>query len=346
MASGPPLVSIVIVNYNALEYLRDCLDSVLGTKYPNYEVIVVDNNSSDGSREIARRYTNITLIENEENKGFAEGCNIGIGVARGTYITLLNPDTTVKETWLNPVIETMEKDSSIGIAQSKLLLMDRENVLDDTGMYLDFNGFFVHPGLLKKDDGEFDKLVPIFSAKGAAMTIRTSLLKDIGTLDTDFFAYLEESDLCWRAWLRNFKVIFVPASIVYHAWGASSPTKKAVQFTLYLGTRNRIMMLTKNLQARNIPSFLLRNVGINLLMSVFFLSTGRATECKMIMKGILWNVRHIRIVLKKRTEVQRIRTAADRQYFPFVIRRQSLIEFYKYHNNFVKPQLSEKRRYS
>lgn len=341
-----PLVSIIIVNYNTFDYLQNCLESVLKTKYPNYEVILVDNNSIDGSLEVARRYKNIVLIENGTNVGFAEGCNLGIAESKGEYITLLNPDTIVEENWLEPVVEIMEKDESIGIVQSKLLLLGRENTLDDTGVFLDYNGFFVHPGLLKNDNGEFNSIFPVFSAKGAAMTIRTKVLKETGVLDSDFFAYLEESDLCWRVWLRNYKVIFLPTSVVHHAWGASSPTKKATQFILYLGTRNRIMMLIKNLQGKNLPVFVLRNIGINFVISTFFLLTGRSSECKMVLKGILWNITHLGKVLKKRAEVQRIRRVSDDEYFKIVARRQSLIELYKYHNSFVKPRLEDKKRYT
>lgn len=197
-----PLVSVVIVNYNGRGFLRACVESVLNCDYPDFEVIVVDNGSNDGSCEfvenISRSNSNVKLIRNKNNLGPSAARNQGIEIAEGKYIAFLDNDTRVDPLWLKTAIIFFQSDPKIGACQCKLLLDSSDSVIDCVGEYLGQNGFLVQVVISgeEKDIGQYDHIGEIFAAKSAGMIARKSVLDKIGGFDEDYFIYVEESDVC------------------------------------------------------------------------------------------------------------------------------------------------------
>lgn len=310
-----PLVSIIILNHNGKRFLENCLPSVLQTKYDNFEVIVVDNASIDGSLELLKFFSShhrIQVIENKVNTGYAGGNNKGISLARGDYVVFLNNDTVVESEWLLELVKTMESDISIGAAQSKLLLLDSPGYLDCAGNFLNLYGDTFARGLGEEDVDKY-KSGDIFSCKGASMIVRRCVLDEIGIFDSDYFAYYEDTDLCWRMQLAGYNIVFVPSSVVHHKGSGSIPTvgPSSVFFRIYLMKRNRIALLLKNYEIQNAIRYILPNLvyegcqivttGLDDLHKKRDLSYSKAAS-----KAILWNFKHFKQTWKKRVYIQTI----------------------------------------
>jgi GT2 family glycosyltransferase len=238
-----PLVSVIILSWNARSFLEKCLDSVLKTDYPTLEVIVSDNGSSDGSPELVRqRYPSVILIENKMNLGFSEGNNVAIQHSSGDIVILLNQDTLVDKAWVGEIVK-VAKEPSIGILGPKIYCSE-SNVIQAAGFYLYPSGHHLARGAFQEDVGQFDQVVDVDYVMGAALAIKRPVIERIGLLDPDFFAYYEEVDWCYRAKEVGYKVTVVPRASVYHygsiSWGRN-PFKQ-----MYLNERNRIRFIIKH----------------------------------------------------------------------------------------------------
>jgi len=229
-------VSIIIVNWNGKKYLSDCLTSVLNQTYPNYEIILVDNGSNDGSIEFVReKYPEVKITKLDKNYGFAKGNNIGMKEALKDkdvkYIALLNNDTKVDKNWLSELVKVVASDEKIGICTSKILRMDKLTI-DSTGHVLRL-GMLADRGRNKIDRGQYDDKLDIFGACAAACLYKREMLEEIGLFDESFFAYYEDAELSWRAYKNGWKARYVPTSVVYHKGGGTS--KKNKEFEREMG---------------------------------------------------------------------------------------------------------------
>lgn len=332
MKNKPPLVSIIIINFNGLNYLKDCFESLRKIDYQNWEVIVVDNGSTDGSVEYLQEYKKfkrLKIIRNSRNLGFAEPNNQGYRQADGDYILLLNNDTVVKSDFVRLTVERMAKEPEIGVAQPKIYLMEKAGYLDNTGSFITKTGFLKHEGFLEKDSARFNKEKNIFAAKGACMFIKREIIEKVGLFDKDFFAYFEESDFCWRVWLTGYKIIYFPDTYIYHKLGATS--KKMNQFSInYHSLKNRLASLIKNLEGYNLLLVLVPHLIILGIIALYYLSSLRFDKAKMVMNALWWNIINLYPLLKKRTEVQRFRILGDREIFRKVGRKVSIFSMLKH----------------
>ncbi|MGA2387236.1 MAG: glycosyltransferase family 2 protein [Candidatus Bathyarchaeia archaeon] len=308
-----PLVSVIIVNFNNKRLLENCLSSVFKSDYPNLEVILVDNASTDGSIEFAKaKYPNqnLKITQNQRNLGFAMGNNVGIKHSKGEYLVFLNNDTEVEEKWLKELIDVMKTDRNIGAAQCKLLLMHERRKFDNAGGYVDR---FISPivrGIEEYDYGQYDEITEIFWAKGAAFAVKRKVLNEVGLFDEDYFLEYEETDLCWRIWLKGYKILFVPKSIVFHAGGASISRKKLE--TYYCFHRNHITTLLKNYDLMNVAKYLPPLLFIKIATDMRSIRT----EHLIRLRAILFNVRNLRKIWQKRQKVQiDIRSISDDALF-------------------------------
>jgi GT2 family glycosyltransferase len=304
----------VILNYNGKDYLANCLSSVLDSDYPNFEIILVDNDSTDGSLQIAdnflRKNLAFSIIRNSINLGYAEGNDIGARNARGRYLAFLNVDTRVDSLWLKEAIEALEEDREIGIVQCKVLLMDDSTVLDNVGHYIDSLGITYFLGRLEKDRGQYNNAQEVFGAYGAAFIVRSEVFSLLKGFDTDFFILFEESDLCWRAWIAGYRVLYVPGAKVYHKGGASYKRKDYSE-TTYFFVRNRLMALLKNCELRKVLTIVPTSVMIMMALSFAKMINGRPKEAIAVTAGIFWNLRNLAKVIVKRREVNRTRITSN-----------------------------------
>jgi len=248
-----PKVSIIILNWNGGKCLKECLNSVLRTKYPNFEVIVVDNASSDGSQEIVKRdYPQVTLIENKENLGFCIGNNIGIEKAKGDIMVLLNNDTIVDENWVKEIVKKA-KDPNVGIIGCRIYYPN-SRVIQSFGFRMKFLGYWENIGAGQEDYGQFNGIEEVDYVTGAALAIKREVIEKIGKLDPNFYAYGEDIDICLRAKKVGYKVVTSNA-IVYHYGSASwkhFPIKKA-----YLNSINILYLIMKHFPPKMLLKYVL-----------------------------------------------------------------------------------------
>jgi len=257
------LISIVILNWNGIEFIRGCIDSVINQDYKNLEIIVVDNASTDGSPEmIEKEYKDVILLRNKENLGFGGGNNVGIKYAHGDYIVILNNDTELDRSCISEMKKAIERDKRYGSCASKIYLKFEEDTLDAAGIVVYPDGLSIGRGRLERGY-LYDKEEEVFCASGCCCMHRKEMLEDIKVedeyYDEDFFAYADDTDLGWRAHLRGWKCIYTPEAKVYHLHSASTGNYSTIK--TFLVERNRILIMIKNY-----PIIL---IGYGVLFTVF-----------------------------------------------------------------------------
>ncbi len=240
-----PLVSIIILNWNGKEYLGKCLRSLKKQTYKNFEVILVDNGSTDGSIDYVKDNFGhfIKLIQNNTNLGFARGNNIGIKNSKGKYILLLNNDTRTDSVWVEELVKVAEGDDKIGMCASKVLSLDNPKIIDNVGHLIYKDGLNRGRGRLEYDKGQYDTAEEVFFPSGCAATYRKKMLDEIGGFDEDFFAYCDDTDIGIRGRLAGWKSVYVPKAIVYHKYSAS--TSPYSLFKAFHAERNRLWIAVK-----------------------------------------------------------------------------------------------------
>lgn len=316
-----PFVSIIIANWNGGEVFKICLDSLNKLNYPSWELIVVDNNSSDGSENFVIRYKQIKnhkLIKNKTNLGFAKANNQGYKKSRGKYVLLLNNDTKVTQNFLKVLVNKMEKDNNLGVIQPKILLMDKADYLDNVGSFLTRTGFLEHWGYMEHDSPRFNKEKEIFSAKGACMLIRKNVINEVGLFDKDFISYMEETDFCWRVWLVGYKVVFYPKAKIYHKVGFTSKKQNQI-FVNYNSYKNRLASLIKNLELGNLFYIGSCHLVVSIFLASYYFLKFQFSKSQMILGAVWWNIIYLRKTLAKRKKIQSFRKIKDKNLFPIIM---------------------------
>lgn len=222
-----PLVSIIIVNYNGERFLNECLSSVFRTKYPKFEVVFVDNASTDRSLDLVNKgfatNKNFNIVRNSKNLGFGPANNVGFRHTRGDYIVFLNNDTSVDPEWLEILVDAMEKDRTIGLAQSLILNMDNRTVQTAGWLISDYCVFLYPVGLGREGYGDvFPDVFEISTAMGTAMIAEREFLQEVGLFDPRYFWYYDDDYLSFRTWLAGKRVVTVSGSKVCHVGGGTS----------------------------------------------------------------------------------------------------------------------------
>jgi hypothetical protein len=331
-----PLVSIIIVNWNGNQWLPACFESLYKQDYRNFEIIFVDNASKDDSVSLVRsHYPKTKILINKTNLGFADANNVGYKVANGTYVLFLNNDTRVTKTFLSELVKVLESDSKIGGAQSKILLMDHPDTHDSVGAFLTPTGFLYHYGFGAKDKHTFDKQIDLYTAKGACMMFKKSVLQEVeiegNILDPSYFAYFEETDMCHRIWLAGYRIVYAYKSVIYHKMGATSSSLNNA-FVQYHSFKNRINSYSKNLGTRLFWQILPFHILLSLGIAWFMLLRGKFSIWLAIHKAILWNIRSLPKTRGMRVIIQkRIRTLPDNQLQEKIMRYPS----HRYYHSFL-----------
>lgn len=243
--------AVVILNWNGRQHLEQFLPSVVKHTPRQVRIIVADNGSTDNSVSFVKvNYPSIEIIELKENHGFAKGYNLALEQVDAECFVLLNSDVEVTEGWLEPLVATITNDPNVGAVAPKLRsygYRDKFEYAGAAGGYIDILGYpFCRGRILstvEDDQGQYDDKREVFWASGAAFCCRAELFRRLGGFDADFFAHMEEIDLCWRMQLAGYKVMVEPRSVVYHLGGGTLPNDSPRK--LYLNYRNNLMMLFK-----------------------------------------------------------------------------------------------------
>lgn len=244
--SKPGLASVVVANYNGVNLVEECLDSLLSQTYRDIEVIVADNGSQDGSCEfIEKKYSHkVKLIRSTTNTGNAGGNNIGINAALGEYIIILDNDTKLDRRFVEELIQAVGTDEKVGMCAPKLLTYGRPNIVDAAGMLIYKDGLNQGRGRFEFDRGQYESIEEIIYPSGCGPLYKRIMLDEIGLFDEDFFAYAEDTDIGLRARLMGWKALYVPKAIVYHKISQTSGQYSTLK--LFYAERNRLYVVIKN----------------------------------------------------------------------------------------------------
>lgn len=260
-----------MLNYNAGELLFNCIESISKTKYTNYEIIVVDNASSDNSHiECKKRFHDITLIENKENFGYCEGNNIGIRHANGDFITILNPDTVVDPFWIQELLFAYNEFGE-ALYQPKLLSVQDHKIINSAGNMIQLFGFGFSRGKGEIDTGQYDRPEVIGYASGACLFTSREVLDKIDLFDPFLFAYHDDLDLGWRAAHLGIKSYYIPKSIVFHA---ESFSFKWSPYKFFLLERNRHYCILTHYKKTTLYKILPSLILVEISVFFFYLSKG------------------------------------------------------------------------
>ena len=325
-----PLVSVIIVNWNGRKYLNDCLSSLAKVSYKKVEIIFVDNASTDDSVSFVKKhYPYFKIVINSKNLGFAEGQEVAFRNAKGEALLLLSMDTIVEKNLIDELVKTLYASNKIGVVQPKILLYPEKNLIDSIGSFFLMNGDLYHYGREKDHTiAVYNKPMEIFSAKGACILFKRSVLEKTGLFDKDYFAYFEETDLCMRIWLSGYKIIYTPRTTVYHKGGGSSK-QMASSFILFHSYKNGISTYIKNLSLKYLIQVLPRMIFFYELASIGYLLQGNYKITWAVQKAIVWNVFNIKKLLRKRKIVQeKMRVVSDDTFLPKLTKKVGLDYYY------------------
>lgn len=306
-----PLVSIIILNFNGKKFLQKCLESLMKVSYQDLEIIVVDNNSNDGSiKYVNDNFSSVKIIELKKNLGFAEPNNIGAKKANGEFLLFLNNDTWVDTNFLTELVRIAQEDETVAILQPLLLKPDGQ--VDSSGDYVDIHGRAYRSKAKPKT------VQNILSARGAAMLIKKEIFWNLNGFDPKFFVSFEDVDIGWRAWLLGYRVVVVPTSIVYHIGGQT--TKKIESEIKFHGIKNNLVLRLSNFESSNSIKTVITFFVTNTLRKIFGVSVMKEREAietlpsfTIIFKSLSWIIKNSNYISKKSEWInsKRVRSTND-----------------------------------
>lgn len=303
--------AIVILNWNGAQLFDTFLPSVIrNSQLQNTEIIVADNASTDHSVEVLKtRFPEVKIIALEKNYGFAEGYNQALKQVQADYFVLLNSDVKVSENWLVPMFLRFEEDKEIAAIQPKIRSYNSPGQFEYAGAAGGFIDKYGYPfcrgrilNVVEHDKNQYNKYSPVFWASGACMFVRADLFEKAGGFDGDFWAHMEEIDLCWRLKNQGYKIMYEPESVVYHLGGGTlsygSPQK------IYLNFRNNLYMLYKNLPENRFRRIFLFRLILDGVAAAKFLAGLNFTEFMAVFKAHMSFYKNLGKLKQKRKEIQ------------------------------------------
>jgi GT2 family glycosyltransferase len=316
-------VAIVILNWNGRKYLHQFLPSIVRySNKPEYIIVIVDNNSSDDSLVfLENNYPQIEIISFNKNYGYSKGYALSLPKINAEYYVLLNSDVEVTSGWIEPLVKLLDADSEIAAAMPKIKAFYRKDYFEYAGAaggFIDKYGYPFCQGRIlneiEKDTGQFDQQREIFWASGACMFLRASAYSRTGGFDGDFFAHMEEIDLCWRLKRLGYKVFYCPESVIYHVGGGTLPNDKPRK--LYYNYRNCLFLLFKNLNHIEFLTVFLPRILLDGISSMIYLLQGKYTFFMAVIRA------HIRFYLSLKMLINK------RRIFNKIIAKKSVSEIY------------------
>jgi GT2 family glycosyltransferase len=317
-------IAIVILNWNGEKLFPEFLPSIIEhSQGDNIEIIVADNGSSDNSLSFLKaNFPSVTIMNLENNYGFAKGYNVALQQVEADYFVLVNSDVKVEKNWIMPCIKQFKKDEKIVAVQPKILSYYKPEYFEYAGAAGGFIDKYAYPfcrgrilDKVEKDENQYDKSSEIFWASGACLFLKAKAFKNAGGFDADFWAHMEEIDLCWRLKNQGFKIVYEPQSTIYHLGGGSlsygDPRK------IHLNFRNNLFMLFKNLPKNKFKRILLSRMVLDGVAAAKFLLGFELKAFGAVVKAHRDFYKNIALLRKKRKELQKHITVIDHeQMFP------------------------------
>jgi GT2 family glycosyltransferase len=306
-----PLASVIVPSLNGAHLLPACLDSLTAQSHPRVEVIVADGASTDATSEVlGRQYPSMRLLTLRRNLGFAGNVNAGLRAARGEVLCLLNNDAQADPDWVAACVETLAQHPEIGSVASKVLYADGRTI-NTAGDLLCVDGTARQRGNGQSDAPTWNEPLHVFGASGGAAAYRRAMLADVGLLDEQFFMYLEDVDLAFRAQLRGWSCLYQPDARAMHRGGASGGGK----LEAFYNGRNLIRLLAKDLPSGLVPRLLPGIVRAQALRAREALAAWRGAAARATLRGQLEGFAQLPHALADRPAVQRGRRVSDRAIF-------------------------------
>tara|TARA_B100001540_G_C15762910_1_gene622548 strand:+ start:95 stop:1135 length:1041 start_codon:yes stop_codon:yes gene_type:complete len=302
-----PLISIVVLNYNAGDLLINCVESLKKSSYNNFEILIVDNISSDNSQtKCKEKFPDIKLIQNEKNLGYCGGNNVGINHAKGDYIVILNPDTIVDSDWLKELIFAYEEFGE-GLYQPKILSVNEDDILQSTGNMFHIFGFGYARDKGKRNSDSIQEIERIGYASGTCLFTSRKVLDQVGLLDEFLFLYHDDLDLGWRAAHLGISSFYVPKSKIFHV---ESYSLKWSSKKFYWLERNRKYCLLTHYSKKTYKKMRFTLLVIDFFVWCFYLSRG-FLNAKI--KAELDIIRNRDIIEKKYIELENKKIVSDEE---------------------------------
>ena len=299
-------VAVVILNWNGKLFLEKFLQNVVDCS-PESNIYVADNASTDGSiNYVKQHFATVQIIDNGQNYGFAGGYNEALKELNEEFIVLLNSDVEVTPNWINPIINLFDSDQSIAACQPKILSFNNKAAFEYAGAaggFIDHYGFPFCRGRvfdsIEKDQGQYDSVSEVFWATGASMFVRNSVYNELGGLDADFFAHMEEIDFCWRAKRAGYKIMVQPESVVYHVGGGT--LSRSNPWKTFLNFRNGLELLAKNLSPANLWPRLISRMLFDGVAALKLLLSGQPKDFWAVIKAHMAFYGRLKKTLAKRS---------------------------------------------
>lgn len=333
-----PFISVVIANYNGENYLRTCLTALLRSSIKNYEIIVIDNNSTDSSIEIVREFkkkdSRIGILRNKVNIGVPASRNIAISRCRGEIVIFLDNDTEVRKDSLEQLIKPLINDKSIGASQALLLDFENRHLIQMAGGHLIPQAIWLMGFYERREYKEIKPMLGVTNiiAISAALAVKRQILDRIGGYDPLLYNYTDDLDFSWRIWIAGFRVVLAYKSIVYHY--TKSVKRRANigsnKFDIYFHlAKNSFRSILKNYETINVIKFLPVSLFVNLTRAVLvLLRRGDFSALFATIFGIWWNIKNLPDSLQNRSKTQRARKFSDKFIIKEVFTSGSLIDIY------------------
>lgn len=305
--------AVVILNWNGISWLQKFLETAVRfSKSPETEFYLADNGSTDGSAEwVERNFSDIRIIRFESNHGFAGGYNLALKQIVARYFVLLNSDAEVTEGWLDPMINHLDRNPDVAACQPKIrsyLNRDHFEYAGAAGGFIDKFGYTFCRGRIfehvEKDNGQYDNETDIFWSSGACMMVRSEVWEKCGGFDADFFAHMEEVDLCWRFHLSGFRVSFIPGSTVYHAGGGVLPYDSKLK--TFLNFRNNLYLLYKNLPDNKLHGTIFVRKILDGVAAIVFIFRGRPGNAIAVWKAHIDYYKNLKSIKAGRKSVKNL----------------------------------------
>lgn len=301
--NADPFVSVIILNFNGERFLENCLSSLLNTNYSNFEVILVDNGSTDSSLKIVKESfgtdSRVRIVKNEINLGFSGGNNVGFKYSKGDYIAFLNNDTIVDRDWLAYLVDAMQNDASIGLAQSMISGINGEKIQTAGWLFSDYLVLKYALGENKPNSIKFQPIFEVSVASGASMIVKRALIEEIGLFDSKIPFFYDDTLLSFKVWLANKRVVTVSNSKIRHIGGAASAWN--IERTTFNLLKAKIcLMFDVYYRVSELSRAMIINAFSLAINSMFYLKRKNLSVVYANFHGVLWGLSNFRYLWRNR----------------------------------------------